>query len=116
MKLNFARIINCTGPETDIRKQNTPLFNSLIKKGFVKPDDLNLGVYATGNGQVINTENNVSDQLFVIGSLLKGMLWESTAIPELRIQAKKVAELILNDEIFSEIVLKTEGAETVSEN
>jgi uncharacterized NAD(P)/FAD-binding protein YdhS len=27
--------------------------------------------------------------------LLKGMLWESTAVPELRVQAKKLAQFML---------------------
>jgi uncharacterized NAD(P)/FAD-binding protein YdhS len=95
--LTIARIINCTGPETDIRKINNSLYHSIIKKGFIRSDPMNLGVLATSEGQVIDEHNIVSSQLFVIGSLLKGILWESTAIPELRVQAKKMAELLLKD-------------------
>ena len=95
--LNVSRIINCTGPETDICKQKSPLFDSLIKKGFICSDNMNLGVDANANGQVRDKNQLFSKQIFAIGSLLKGMLWESTAIPELRLQAATVAELIVKD-------------------
>jgi len=95
--LLVARIINCTGPETDINKQKSPLYDSIIKKGFVRSDNMNLGVHATAEGRVIDKNNITSNQIFVIGSLLKGILWESTAVPELRVQAARIAELLLND-------------------
>ncbi len=95
--LKVARIINCTGPETDIRKQKSSLFSSLLNKGIIRPDVMNLGIDATTEGHIIDENNIVSNQIFAIGSLLKGKLWESTAIPELRVQAFKVAKLILKD-------------------
>jgi hypothetical protein len=41
----------------------------------------------------LGEENN---EIYTIGSTLRGELWESTAINELRIQAKKLSERILN--------------------
>ena len=46
---------------------------------------------------VIDEKNIVSNQIFAIGSLLKGKLWESTAIPELRFQAHQMAKNILKN-------------------
>jgi uncharacterized NAD(P)/FAD-binding protein YdhS len=94
--IHVARVINCTGPQTDIRRQNCALYNNLTENGMIRPDEMNLGVDATANGQVIDSSGNISDQLFAIGSLLKGKLWESTAVPELRLQAMKVAEQIIS--------------------
>jgi uncharacterized NAD(P)/FAD-binding protein YdhS len=62
---------------------------------MIRSDEMNLGVDASAEGHVINKNNEVSDKLFAIGSLLKGKLWESTAVPELRIQASRLAEIIL---------------------
>lgn len=114
--LKVARIINCTGPETDIRKQKSLLFCSLLKKGIIRPDVMNLGIDATSEGQIIDEKNIVSNQIFAIGSLLKGKLWESTAIPEIRIQAFHLAELILNDSAkkISAFKMQTSGLKTDS--
>jgi len=37
----------------------------------------------------------VSDRLFTLGPLRKGELWESTAVPELRVQAERLARRLL---------------------
>ena len=99
--LNVSRVINCTGPQTDIRKQNSKLYDSLLKKGMVRPDEMNLGIDASDNYEIIKSDNTVNKSLFAIGSLLKGKLWESTAVPELRIQAARVADFILSDSVNS---------------
>ena len=114
--LKVARIINCTGPETDIRKQKSSLFDALLKKGIARPDVMNLGIDATADGQVIDENNIISNQIFAIGSLLKGKLWESTAIHELRIQAYRVAELILKDagKKMSNVEMQTANQESDS--
>jgi uncharacterized NAD(P)/FAD-binding protein YdhS len=95
LRLRVARVINCTGPETDIRKQKSKLFDSLLAKGIVRPDDMNLGIDANDTFNVIGTDNNPNESIYAIGSLLKGKLWESTAVPELRIQAEKIVQHIL---------------------
>jgi uncharacterized NAD(P)/FAD-binding protein YdhS len=89
------RAINCTGPQTDIEKFKGSLYASLIKKGLVKSDDMHLGIHATSDGRIIDHSGEASDTLFTIGSLLKGQLWESTAVPELRVQADRLAGLLI---------------------
>ncbi|MDF1743819.1 MAG: hypothetical protein P1V19_08990, partial [Gimesia sp.] len=42
-------------------------------------------------------EGEHSEFLFAIGPLMKGTLWETTAVPELRGQAMRVAQLLLDD-------------------
>jgi hypothetical protein len=48
------------------------------------------------DGAILNTDRSVSNYLYTIGSTLKGILWESTAVPELRIQEKNLAETMIN--------------------
>ena len=88
-------MINCTRPKTDISKIDQPLISNLYKKGLIVPDEMRLGINALPDGTIIHGDNTLSTKLFTTGSLLKGILWESTAVPELRIQAKSLAgELI----------------------
>lgn len=93
--IKVQRIINCTGPLTDISKFKSHLFSNLIRKKYIRPDEMKLGIDATAEGHIIDEFGNKSDSMFTLGSLLKGKLWESTAVPELRKQAEILSELLL---------------------
>lgn len=95
-ELIINRVINCTGPVTDINKLDSLLMKNLITRGLITSDEMKLGVNALPDGTIIHADNSVSDYLFTLGSLLKGILWESTAVPELRVQAKSLSEILLN--------------------
>ncbi|MBS1552446.1 MAG: FAD/NAD(P)-binding protein [Bacteroidetes bacterium] len=95
-ELIVSRVINCTGPKTDISRIDQPLLAALYKKGLIVPDEMKLGINALPNGTIIHGDNTLSSKLFTIGSLLKGILWESTAVPELRHQAKSLAGELLS--------------------
>ena len=72
------------------------LLKNCLLKGTISQDNLKLGINAdTETFQVIDRQGNKHENLFTIGSNLKGMLWESTAVSELRTQAEKLAENIL---------------------
>jgi uncharacterized NAD(P)/FAD-binding protein YdhS len=92
-QLNVQRIINCTGPETHIKRQSNQLLTRLEERGVISAGPCNIGISAQPENGCIAT--SASHKLFVIGSNLKGILWESTAIPELRVQAKELAQHIL---------------------
>jgi uncharacterized NAD(P)/FAD-binding protein YdhS len=57
---------------------------------------LQLGIEVNDSYQIINSQNHVDERLYAIGGLLKGKLWESTAINELRVQAKKISFSIIS--------------------
>jgi uncharacterized NAD(P)/FAD-binding protein YdhS len=68
------------------------LKNCLLK-GILTQDKLKLGIKTdTESFQIINSDGNPHTNLYTIGSNLKGELWESTAVNELRDQAEKLAE------------------------
>ncbi len=93
--IRVNRVINCTGPETDITKINDELIRNLLNRGFIAPDELKLGVNALPDGAILQGDNSLSKFLFTIGTNLKGILWESTAVPELRLQAQQLATELL---------------------
>ena len=89
-------LINCTGPECDITKTNSSLLQNCLKKGYIQQDDLKLGLSTNINTfETINAAGKENEKIFAIGNLLRGELWESTAVNELRSQAKNLASAIL---------------------
>ena len=97
LNIKVGRVINCTGPEVDITKMKSPLIQNMLLSKTVLPDELKMGFYATPDGTIINSDGSTSERIFTIGSWLKGILWESTAVPELRGQAKAVAGKMLEE-------------------
>jgi uncharacterized NAD(P)/FAD-binding protein YdhS len=93
-KLRVARIINCTGPDQDAVHSSDPLIINLRKGGFIRPDPLGLGLDVSDDGAIINARGEVSKTLYTIGPWLKGKLWETTAVPEIRAQAATLARTL----------------------
>ena len=92
-----ARVINCTGPLSDIKKLQRPLIKNLISRKMIHADEMKLGIDALPDGTILNEDRTPSPYLSTIGSLLRGLLWESTAVPELREQAKALSEKLLKE-------------------
>jgi uncharacterized NAD(P)/FAD-binding protein YdhS/trehalose-6-phosphate synthase len=90
-KLLPGYVINCTGPECNYYKLKDPLVLNLLARGLIHPDPLFLGLAAAPNGAVLNYLGQPSDHIFTLGSVKKGMLFETTAVPELRVQASELA-------------------------
>jgi uncharacterized NAD(P)/FAD-binding protein YdhS/trehalose-6-phosphate synthase len=87
--------VNCTGPECNYHKLKQPLVVNLLARGLIHPDPLFLGLYTAPNGAVVNYLGQPSERIFTLGSLKRGMLFETTAVPELRVQARELAEELL---------------------
>lgn len=91
-----GRVINCTGPDSDITNFSSHFLKKCLEKGYIKQDNLKLGLRAnTQTFQVLNSVLENQPRMYAIGSLLRGELWETTAVNELRIQAKLVAGELL---------------------
>lgn len=93
--LRVARVINCTGPEADCRKLENPLLTSLLHQKLVRPDSLFLGLDTSEQGALLDAHGQPSDFLYTLGPSRKGSLWETTAVPEIRLQASQLASLLL---------------------
>ena len=92
---DFHAIVNCTGPESDLRKTADPLVASLLDTGAAQQDHLKLGLRVGPSGELIGGDGREDRRLYVVGPLLKGDHWEATAVPELRAHARKTARAIL---------------------
>ncbi|QWT18807.1 FAD/NAD(P)-binding protein [Bacillus sp. NP157] len=88
-------VIQTVGLNTDTLRTDHVLMRQLVIDGLVKPDALGLGLSAQPDGHVLDADGKPRGNLFAIGSLLRGALWESTAIPEIRKQAQAVANMLV---------------------
>lgn len=87
-------IVPCTGPAASFAA--TPLGGALLDHGFARPGPLGYGVDCDPfSGALVRADGIVDERLLAIGPLRRGVLWESTAIPELREQAAVVAQRLL---------------------
>ncbi len=84
-------VIDALGPSS---KQH-PLVESLIAEGHARPGPLNLGVLADLHGAIVDASGKPSSKLFTLGPLLRGELWETTAIPEIAAQADALARRLM---------------------
>jgi len=91
----FHKVINCTGPESNYRKVRFPIISDLIGRGKVKTDELGLGIKCTPEGRIINEQDKIEAGIWCIGPMRKSVLWETTALRELREQASELASLIM---------------------
>lgn len=89
-------IINCIGSESKFDQLDSPLVQNLLSSGQIRCDDLRFGLDAVPDGTLIDRDGNPSEVLYTLGTALKGVLWESTAIPEIRIQARNLAEKLIS--------------------
>lgn len=95
-------VINATGPQTRFSDTRSPLLKNLLGSGLVSPDDMDMGVRVDADHTAIDRDGQRSEILLALGPLLRGTLWETIAVPELRAQARRVAETLLNRPALAE--------------
>lgn len=80
-KAQTKNVLRCEG----LSLFSNPMITKLIAKGVVQADHFNLGV------------KSLQPWAHTIGALKRGELWETTAVPELRVQAQDLAIRLLAD-------------------
>jgi uncharacterized NAD(P)/FAD-binding protein YdhS len=85
------RVVNCTGPDYNIRRSREPLMRSLLAQGLVVPDPHNLGLRTAAYGALIDARGRAATNLFYVGPMLRADHWEATAAQELRGHAEMLA-------------------------
>lgn len=93
--LTVQRVINCTGVAADYRRSGHPLVQSLRSQKLIRPNPIGLGIASAFNGALLNGTDQPSNILYTIGTPRKGDLWETIAVPELRVQAQSLAATLL---------------------
>lgn len=89
------RVIDCTGLACDYTELADPLVQQLLADRLVRPAPMGLGLDCTTWGAMTDAEGQPSRQLFGVGPVTRGALFEITAVPEIRSQAEQVAANVL---------------------
>jgi len=84
-------VIQATGLDTAVAYGAHDLLSQLLRDGLAVADPLQLGVLARPDGQLLDAAGEPQKGLYAIGSLLRGNLWECTAMPEIRMAAHRMA-------------------------
>lgn len=90
-RLKVRRVINCSGIQENYRNPHRPLIRSLIRRGLASPNNLGRGFRTDSAGALIDASGRVSTNLFTLGPPRRGELLETTAVPEIRVQAEALA-------------------------
>src|SRR5262249_56271521 len=85
------RVVNCTGPDYNVRRSRGLLMRSLLAQGLMVPDPHNMGIRTGAYGALIDARGRAATNLFYVGPLLRADHWEATAAQELRGHAERLA-------------------------
>jgi uncharacterized NAD(P)/FAD-binding protein YdhS len=94
-------LVNCAGPTLDFRGPRHPLLRSLLRQGLVYPDPLGLGLKVTPDLSLVRADGRANDRLFALGPITKGTFWETTAVPDIRVQGQALAMRLVGAGIAS---------------
>ncbi|THA26668.1 hypothetical protein E4198_20130 [Streptomyces sp. RKND-216] len=93
-RLATGWVVDCTGPGSETDAAPGSLWRSLLDSGLAVPGPLGLGV-ATAEGRLLDEHGTASRALHTLGAPRRGELWETTAIPEIRVQAAALADALM---------------------
>ena len=96
LRLQVAAVVNCTGPDYDIRRATSPLLTQLREAGLITGDALQLGLEVDADYGVVGRAGQATPGLYYVGPMLRARLWEAIAIPELRTHTRQLADKILH--------------------
>jgi uncharacterized NAD(P)/FAD-binding protein YdhS len=94
-QLDCDLVIQATGFESTQEPTRHILVTQLLKTGLIHPDPLGLGIASNAIGQALRDDGTAHIHLRVIGVMLRGTLWESASMPEIRVFAGKLARDVL---------------------
>src|SRR5690606_21942141 len=85
------RLVDATGIETRLRAMPDSLLARLAARGGAAPGPHGLGIAVDAEGHVVDARGRPQPRLLAIGTPRLGVEWETTAIPDLRVQAEAIA-------------------------
>ncbi|GAA0798887.1 pyridine nucleotide-disulfide oxidoreductase [Spirilliplanes yamanashiensis] len=86
----YAAVVNCAGPGR-LPAAAGPLVGALLTAGAARVGPHGLGLDVDAAGSLITAAGTAEPKLTVVGSLRRGRVWETTAVPEIRAQAAALA-------------------------
>ncbi len=92
---HYDAVIRATGLDTDIDRTSDPLIAGMREAGLLRADPLGLGVDTDAQLRVRDGAGQIVPGLYCVGPLLRGRYWEITAVPELRVATRALADRLL---------------------
>lgn len=101
-RLAMDWLVNCTGPGERVpvvppvasygaERRHDAVFAQLAASGLARPGPLGVGLDTSPDGALLTADGVPHPRLFTLGPPRRGTLYESTAIPEIRHQARALA-------------------------
>jgi uncharacterized NAD(P)/FAD-binding protein YdhS len=87
--LTAARVVNCTGPRSDMDRLAFPVLADLRRRGLIAPDPLGLGI-ETQDCAAYGSAGHVTSWLYALGPLTRPTWWEVVAVPEINAQVDRL--------------------------
>lgn len=97
------RMIVATGIP-DLGETRDALVRGLIEGGLARFDSLGLGLEVDAALRVIDRDGKPVDGLWALGPLARGVFWECTAVPDIRVQAAGLAQAIAGNTDFAKAI------------
>lgn len=91
VRLDAQCILDATGIG-QVAHSDDPLIRKLIARGLIQPGPFAFGLDASADFRVVGPAP--TDRLWAVGPLLRGVLWECTAVPDIRNQAADLAAIV----------------------
>ncbi|WP_245442849.1 FAD/NAD(P)-binding protein [Methylobacterium terrae] len=91
--VDVQRIIDASGVGR-VADTDDLLLRRLMGRGLIRPDALGLGLAVADDLAVLDQRGEAGRPLWTLGPLLRGTLWECTAVPDIRGQAAELARTV----------------------
>ncbi|MFH6784555.1 MULTISPECIES: FAD/NAD(P)-binding protein [Methylobacterium] len=91
--VDVQRIIDASGVGR-VADTDDVLLRRLMERGLIRPDALGLGLAVADDLAVLDETGTAGAPLWTLGPLLRGTLWECTAVPDIRGQAADLARTV----------------------
>ncbi|MGY2048393.1 FAD/NAD(P)-binding protein [Methylobacterium sp. JK268] len=92
-ELGVQRLVDASGLGS-VARTDDPLLRRLMQRGLARPDALGLGLAVAEDFTVLSADGAAGRPLWTLGPLLRGTLWECTAVPDIRGQATALARTV----------------------
>jgi uncharacterized NAD(P)/FAD-binding protein YdhS len=85
----FQRVLYATGP--GLLGVRDGLVTELVAAGLARTDAHGMGLDVTSTLQLIDRRGEQTRGVWALGPLVRGVFWECTAVPDIRLQARMIA-------------------------
>jgi uncharacterized NAD(P)/FAD-binding protein YdhS len=93
----FGAVVNCAGPGR-LPAAAGSFVGSLLAAGQARVGPHGLGLDIDAAGRLVGADGRARPGLWLIGPLRRGARWETTAVPEIRQQARQLTDARLIDQ------------------